>query len=76
MQNNVIEFVSDLRQVWFFPGILFSSTDKTYRHDITEILLKLALNPINQPTNQYWQDTPICVRDQMTMGLLSILLSY
>ena len=26
------------------------STDKTDRHDITEILLKVALNTINQPT--------------------------
>ena len=27
-------------------------TNKTDRHDITEILLKVALNTINQPTNQ------------------------
>jgi hypothetical protein len=36
----VIKFVSDLRQV--------SSINKTDRHDITEILLKVALNSINQ----------------------------
>jgi len=30
---------------------LVSSTNKTDRHDITEILLKVALNTINQPTN-------------------------
>jgi hypothetical protein len=29
---------------WFSPGILASSTTKTGRHDIAEILLKLALN--------------------------------
>ena len=29
-------------------GILVSSTNKTDRHDITEILLKVALNTINQ----------------------------
>jgi hypothetical protein len=29
-----------------------SSTNKTDCHDITEILLKMALNTINQPTNQ------------------------
>jgi hypothetical protein len=31
-------------------GIQVSSTNKTDRHDITEILLKLALNSINQTT--------------------------
>ena len=29
---------------WFSPGTLDSSTNKTGRHDITEILLKVALN--------------------------------
>jgi hypothetical protein len=28
---------------WFFPGIPASSTTKTGRHDIAEILLKVAL---------------------------------
>ena len=32
------------------PTSPVSSTDKTDRHDITEILLKVALNTINQPT--------------------------
>jgi hypothetical protein len=38
---------------WFSPGPPVSSINKTDRHDITEILLKVALNtikPINQPT--------------------------
>jgi hypothetical protein len=30
----------------------WSSCIKTDRHDINEILLKVALNTINQPTNQ------------------------
>jgi hypothetical protein len=34
---------------WFSPGTLVSSTNKTDRHDITEILLKVALNTISQP---------------------------
>jgi hypothetical protein len=34
--------------VWFCPGTPFSSTNKTDRHNITEILLKVALNTINQ----------------------------
>jgi hypothetical protein len=39
-----------------FPGLSVSSTNKTDRHDITEILLKVALNTIkqtNKQTNQY-----------------------
>ena len=37
---------------WFYPGTPASSTTKTGRHDIDEILLKEALNTqkINQPT--------------------------
>ena len=34
---------------WFSLGTPVSSTNKTDRHDITEILLKVALNTINQP---------------------------
>ena len=33
---------------WLSSGIPVSSTNKTDRHDITEILLKVALNIINQ----------------------------
>jgi hypothetical protein len=37
---------------WFSPGTPASSTIKTGRHDISEILLKVALTPtINQSTN-------------------------
>jgi hypothetical protein len=43
---------------WFSPGIPTSSTTKTGRHDITEILLKVALNTkkLNQinKTNYYF----------------------
>ena len=41
---------------WFSPGPPVSSTNKTDRHDITKILLKVALNPIkqtNKQTNKY-----------------------
>jgi hypothetical protein len=44
----VIKFVSVLRQA---GGTPVSSTNKTDRHDITEILLKVLLNTI-KPTNQ------------------------
>ena len=33
---------------WFSPGSPVSSTNKTDRHDIAEILLKVALNTIKQ----------------------------
>jgi hypothetical protein len=35
---------------WFSPGTLASSTTKTGRHDIAEILLKVALK--HQKSNQ------------------------
>jgi len=41
----VIKFVSDL---WFFLGTPFSSTNKTDRHDIAEIIFKVVLNTITQ----------------------------
>ena len=47
--NTVITFVSDLRQVGDFLWVhKVSSTNKTDRHDVTELLLKGALNTINQ----------------------------
>jgi hypothetical protein len=45
IQHYVIKFGSDLRQVGV-PGTPVSSTNKTNHHDITEILLKVALNTI------------------------------
>ena len=36
---------------WFSPGTSASSTTKNGRHDIAEILLKVALNTINQSIN-------------------------
>jgi hypothetical protein len=37
---------------WFSPRTPDSSTTKTGRHDIAEILLKVALNTKNQNQNQ------------------------
>jgi hypothetical protein len=37
---------------WFSPGTPASSTTKTGRHDIAEILLKVTLSTINQSINQ------------------------
>ena len=44
IQYNVIKFVSDLRL--FSPGTPVSSTNKTDRHNVTEILLTVASNAI------------------------------
>jgi hypothetical protein len=52
---------------WFSPGTPVSSTNKTGRHDIAEIFLKVALNNIN-PNEQYlsynmkirWDDNYVC----------------
>jgi hypothetical protein len=41
---------------WFSPGTLASSTTKTGRHDIAEILLKVASNIINKSINQLGAD--------------------
>jgi hypothetical protein len=45
---------------WFSPGPSVSYTNKTDRHDITEILLKVALNTIKQ-TNINDSDWNNCV---------------
>jgi hypothetical protein len=37
---------------WFSPGPPVSSTNKTNLHDITEILLKVALNTIKQTNKE------------------------
>jgi hypothetical protein len=47
MQIYVIKFVDDLRQVGGFLCTTVFSTNKTDRHNITEILVKVALNTIN-----------------------------
>ena len=54
IQHYVIKFFQDLRKVVGFLRVtLVSSTNKNEHHDITEILLKMVLNTINQlnPTN-------------------------
>jgi len=47
-----IKFVSDLPHRWFSPGPSVSSTNRTDRHDITKILLKVAINTIKQTNKQ------------------------
>jgi hypothetical protein len=48
--DNVYQLLTHGR--WFSPGTPASSTTKTGRHDIAEILLKVALNT-NNSINQY-----------------------
>ena len=56
VQHYMEKFVSDLRQVGgFSPGPPVSSTNKTDRHDITELLLKVALNTTKQ-TNKHQEE--------------------
>ena len=44
--NKVYQLLAHGR--WFSPGTPASSTTKTGRHDIAEVLLKVALNTKNQ----------------------------
>jgi hypothetical protein len=44
---------------WFSPGTLASSTTKTGRHDIAEILLKVALKHQKSKSNT-WAPFEIC----------------
>ena len=54
IQHSMIKFVIDLRQVGGFLLYFVSSINKTDRHDITEKLLKMALNTINQTILWYF----------------------
>jgi hypothetical protein len=49
---------------WFSPGTPASSTTKTDRHDIAEILLKVALNTKNQNQSHQisWLGTGISIK--------------
>ena len=47
IQQYVIKFVSNLRQIGFPQGTPVSSTNKTDHHDKTEILFKVAFSTIS-----------------------------
>ena len=64
----MIKFVNDLRHVGGFLRVLrFPPPNKTDRHDITEILLKVALNTIKKKQNQ----TNPYGHDRMTVGFMT-----
>ena len=45
---SIQHYVIHATGLWFSPVTPISSTNKTHSHDIAEILLKVALNTINQ----------------------------
>ena len=58
---------------WFFPGTPVSSTTKTGRHDIAEILLKVALKhkSINQSINQLTDNETVRKFTGVTSGAIT-----
>jgi hypothetical protein len=58
-----------------FSGILVSSANKTNRHDITEILLKVVLNTPPPLTPSNLQQTPFLLYDKSTLVLRLVLLA-
>ena len=67
---------------WFSPGTLASSTNKTGRHDITGILLKVALNTINhkpilgQYTRTYGHKIYVLLRQKSPVRTNIYLIHY
>ena len=60
---------------WFSPGTPVSSANKTDRHDIIEILLKVALNTINKnPTS--FHNTYIITRKRVVSVLFSSITTH
>jgi hypothetical protein len=64
---------------WFSPGTPASSTTKTSHHDIAEILLKVALNTINQSIKSFSRVCVLIVKRQErfedTNGVIRIRIS-
>jgi hypothetical protein len=56
---------------WFSPGTLASSTTKTGRHDIAEILLKVALNTINLLKDIYLYISSTCFNEKGKLRFFS-----
>ena len=53
---------------WFSPGTPVSSTNKTDRRDITEILWKVSLNTINLFVNRKFKSWPL-TRDVYSLSV-------
>ena len=83
IQHYVIKFVGDFRQVSvFFRELRLISTNKADRHDITEILLKVALKTLTPYPNRAvmfvtisaWKRCSVLLCPQLFVGELSYLL--
>ena len=60
---------------WFSPGSLVSSTNKTDHHDITEILLKVALSKITLTLTYTWDTREIdCYQSRLQNHKYSFML--
>jgi hypothetical protein len=57
---------------WFSPGTLVFSTNKTDHCDITEILLKVALNTVTVTLIQQVNDSFLMQRELRTIIILSV----
>ena len=57
--------------LWFSMGPPVSSTNKTDRHDITQILLKVALNTIKQ-TNKHFFPCLIFLNEVKVLAIIFI----
>ena len=66
IQHNVIKFATGR---FFSPGTPVSSTNKTDRHNITDILVKAALNTIKHKQN--YNTNGMCRKIIMSKHLLS-----
>jgi hypothetical protein len=60
IQHYVIKFVSDLWQISGFLWVSSTTGNNTDHHDITEILLKVALNSIVRTITSCLIPTGIC----------------
>jgi len=58
---NIMWWSFSVTGLWFSPGTPVSSTNKIYHHNITEILLKVVLNTINQTNKNIKQIKITCV---------------
>jgi hypothetical protein len=75
----VIKFFSDLRQIGGFSWHSGPSTNKTDRHDITEILLKVALNTITltplkayrKHINERWKEVTALAPSTMKIKIIA-----
>jgi hypothetical protein len=61
---------------WFSPGTPASSTTKTGRHDIAEILLKVALNSINQNQSILWKGLRNCRKIILSEKVRTIVTNF